>query len=524
MTINKRIFLNVVATYGRTLFGAACGIFSTRWVLMALGQEDFGLYGLIGSIVIFLSFFNIQFAGALSRFYAFAVGEANVASDARFALEECRKWFSTGVTIHVIVPIVLIGVGYPVGEWAISTGAIGVPANRISSCIWLWRFVCISTFVTMVNVPFGAMYAAKQYIAELTTYSFVQTILRTGFVYYMTLRPGEWLVKYGFVMCVIVVVPQLIICLRASFLFSECSFRWRYAFLGSYVKRLGAYAWWQMFGGLGYLAQRQFQTVIVNRMFGPRTTASFSISGTVGGEAAALTGALQTAFTPAITTACGEGNMDRVRKMAYQASKFGTLLTAMFAIPMALEINELILLWLKNAPPRVEGVCLIMLVMIVVEKLSLGHSIGINASGRVAKYQVCRGIACMTAVPLAIVSVLIWHHVFAVCFSLLASACIACCSDVWLARARIGLSVRYWVLRIVLPMVFVCCLAGIIGYLPHFVMRQSLLRMIITSMFSLGSLILLSWWVVLNDDERLFVTERVRRMYASVARLRRSGN
>lgn len=61
---------------------------------MALGQSDFGLFGLIGSIVMFLSFFNIQFAGALSRFYAYSVGQAHVADDSSMTLEECRKWFS----------------------------------------------------------------------------------------------------------------------------------------------------------------------------------------------------------------------------------------------------------------------------------------------------------------------------------------------------------------------------------------------------------------------------------------------
>ena len=33
MTANKRIFLNVMATYGRSLLGLACGLFSARWVL-----------------------------------------------------------------------------------------------------------------------------------------------------------------------------------------------------------------------------------------------------------------------------------------------------------------------------------------------------------------------------------------------------------------------------------------------------------------------------------------------------------
>ena len=509
MSPNKRIVLNILATYGRTVIGVLCGIFSTRWVLMALGKEDFGLFGLVGSLVIFLSFFNIQFAGALSRFYAYAVGQAKVAADADQALEECRKWFSVGVTIHTLIPLVLVVVGYPVGAWAIRTGVVGVPAYRVDACIWLWRFVCVSSFVSMLNVPFNAMYVAKQYIAELTIYSLAQTVARTAFIYCMTLRQGDWLVTYGLATCLIMIVPQVLICLRAAVVFRECRLRVAYMALGSYMRKLASYAGWQTFGGLGYLARHQFLTVVVNRFFGPKVTASFSIGGTVSGEAAALTGALNTAFAPAITTACGEGNWTRVRAMAYQACKFGTLLTLLFAIPMGLEMNEILRIWLKDVPQWTEGICLVMLAVVVVEKFSLGHVIGVNASGRIARFQAYRGIACITAIPFAIVSAIMFRHVYAVTFSLLATTCLACCSDVWLARTRIGLSVRYWVFKIIIPLVVVCVIVCAVGLVPRYFMPPSLLRIATTTAITLTVLIPLSWYLVLNGEERLFIVQKV---------------
>ena len=195
----------------------------------------------------------------------------------------------------------------------------------------------------MVNVPFSAMYTAKQYIAELTIYSLAQTIARTIFIYFMTLRQGDWLVVYGFATCLILIVPQMLICLRAMVVFPECRFRLAYMALWGYAKKLAAYAGWQTFGGLGYLVRHQFLTVVVNRFFGPKITASFSVGGAASSEAAALTGALHAAFAPAITTACGEGNWELMRKMSYQACKFGTLLTLFFAIPLGLEISEVLM-------------------------------------------------------------------------------------------------------------------------------------------------------------------------------------
>ena len=508
MSPNKRIILNILATYGRTVAGMLCGIFATRWVLMALGKEDFGLFGLVSSLVIFLSFFNTQFAGALSRFYAYAAGQAKIAVDSDQALEECRKWFSVGVMIHTLVPLVLVVIGYPIGTWAIRTGVVGVPEYRIDACIWLWRFVCLSSFVSMLNVPFNAMYVAKQYIAELTIYSLAQTIARTVFIYCMTLRQGDWLVTYGLATCLILIIPQALICLRAVVVFRECRLRFAYMALGVYMKKLAAYAGWQTFGGLGYLARHQFLTVVVNRFFGPKITASFSVGGMVSGEAAALTGALNTAFAPAITTACGEGNWERVRSMAYQACKFGTLLTLLFAIPMGLEMSEILRIWLKDVPQWTEGICLVMLAVVVVEKFSIGHGIGVNASGRVAHFQVCRGLACLTAIPFAIGAALVFRHVYAVAFALLATTCLACCSDVWIARSRIGLSVRYWVFKIIIPLGAVCGLVCAVGSVPRCFMPPSFLRIVVTTIVTLAGLIPLSWFFVLNVDERLFVVQK----------------
>ena len=50
MTANRRIALNVVATYGRSLYAMVLGLFTARWALQALGQVDYGLYGVVGGL------------------------------------------------------------------------------------------------------------------------------------------------------------------------------------------------------------------------------------------------------------------------------------------------------------------------------------------------------------------------------------------------------------------------------------------------------------------------------------------
>ena len=52
MSPNRRIFLNIVATYGRSLYALVCGLFISRWVLAALGKSEVGLYGVVGGMAV----------------------------------------------------------------------------------------------------------------------------------------------------------------------------------------------------------------------------------------------------------------------------------------------------------------------------------------------------------------------------------------------------------------------------------------------------------------------------------------
>lgn len=184
MSPNRRIFLNVVATYGRSLYTIAVGLFCGRWTLMALGQTDYGLMGLVGGLVAFVTFFNGLLAESVGRFYAVSVGAAKKEGNAEKGLEDCRKWFNTAVLMHTAIPVALIVIGYPVGLWAVNS-FLTIPPDRVVACRWVWSFSCLATLVSMMNVPFRAMYGAKQEIAELTLYGFATTTFNALFLYYI---------------------------------------------------------------------------------------------------------------------------------------------------------------------------------------------------------------------------------------------------------------------------------------------------------------------------------------------------
>ena len=502
MSPNKRIFLNIIATYGRSLYALVCGLFTARWLLQALGQVDYGLYGVVGGLTAFIAFFNGLLATAVGRFYAVSIGAAQ--KNAAEGLKTCQQWFSIAVFIHTVIPVILMMVGYPIGEWAVHSW-LTIPPDRIESCVWVFRFVCVSCFVGMVNVPFQAMYTAKQYIAELTIYSFATTTLNFFFLYYMASNPDDWLIKYAFWGMLMSVFPQLIICARAVIVFSECRFCLSYVWTAKKLKELFYYAGWQTFGCLGAMLRSQGLAILVNKYFGPRVNSAMALGGNVVNHASTLSSSLIGALQPAIANAYGSGDMDRMRSLAYQACKIGTLLLLIFIVPIAVELPEILRIWLKNPPPYTDGLCWSAMAMVVIEKTAVGHMLAVNARGKIAVYQLFLGMVLLLTLPIAWMLIHLGCSVYAVGYALVLTMAMCAWGRVWFARSLVGMSARYWLVRIFTPLVLVGGLSIYAGLSTRFWMPASIARIFVSGVIVETVLFFASWYLILNQEEREFV-------------------
>lgn len=511
MTENRRIVLNIAATYGRSLFAMACGIFGGRWALMALGEVDYGLQGLVGGLTAFIAFFNGILAAAVGRFYALSVGKAR--TDAAAGIEESRRWFSIALVIHTVVPGILLIVGWPIGEWAIRN-FLTIPPDRVNACLWVFRFSCVGCFLGMVSVPFNAFYGAKQLIAELTVYGFATTTLNIAMLYYMVTHPADWLVKYALWLTLLGIVPSLIITGRAIRLFPECRFRFGYCRDWPRFRKLFSYAFWQFFGAFALLLRTDGIAVLVNRYFGPVLNASLSVARNAGGKADELASSMLGAFTPAVTAAYGAGDRKRAFLLADNMGKFGVAASLVFAIPLAVEIDYVMRLWLVNPPRFASAFCIMVMVQRVVNKLTKGHALLIQADGRIGLYQftvsVFAGISVLAAWalfgagrgPLSLCVPLIGFFV--------AYAGVRPFFAAWLT----GCPIIPWVRGSLAPLLGLTALTAGAGYLLRLVLDEGIVRLVVSAVLCEVVLLPLVWSFLLDEGDRLKIRNRIFRKSA----------
>ena len=511
---NKRIFLNIAATYGRSLFGIVCALITGGWTYIALGEVDFGLYGVVGGLTSFVGFFNGILAGSISRFYAYSVGEAQTSVDD--GLKKCQIWFNTAVTIHTVVPVILLIIGYPIGAYAVEHW-LTIPPDRIQACIWIWRFACITCFVGMISVPFNAMYNAKQYIAELTIYSFCTTLVNLIFVAYMHYHPGNWFVTFALFQCLLGVLPQVIISVRAYMIFPECRFITQHMFSKEHLKQVFGFS---IYGGMGHLCgllRTQGMSVLTNIYFGPAMNSAMGIGDSIIGHTRSLAGSMAGAFTPAIANACGAKDYDLMRKMAFELNKIGTMLILFFALPIMLELPEILKLWLKNPPKYTTGLCLLALAISCVDSVSCGQMIAVNAIGKIKAYYIFLSSISIFTLPLAWGWVALGGNVYGMQSVLLFMIGLNTIGRVFFGRLHAGMSAAHWIKSSLIPLSIVTIVTCVVGYIPHLFMTTNIWRIGVTFIFTELAFWPLSWFILLNQDEKVFILRQINKIKGTLA-------
>lgn len=508
MTANRRIFWNVVATYGRSLYSLAIGLFTARWVLMTLGEVDYGLLGVVGGMMGFISFFNGLMSTSISRFYAYSVGESNVAEDRTLALEECRRWFNVAVVIHMVVPLVSVLLCYPIGEWAVRH-YLAIPPVRIDACVWVFRVTCLSCLVSMMTIPYGAMYTAKQEIAELTVYGFVTTTLNFFFLLYMVNHDGNWLVPYAIWTAFLSISPAVIIAVRSFSKYDECRIVFRYGFDLRRIKAVFSYAACRLMSSLAIMSAFQGVTIAVNKLLGPARNAAVAVSNNVSGHTLTLSGSLMGAFTPAITNAMGERNYVRAENLACRASLFSGLAAAFFSIPLCLEMNEVLRLWLKNPPAQTGLLCVLMIFASFLEKLAKGQCICVLAQTNIAVFQLCEALAFLIPLPTFVVFCLMGGGLEGVGIGFIALYMVDNIVKLYFAKRQCGHSIRRWFMTVLVPVLVVVGPSTLVGALPVLLLSPSFSRIVLTTACAEVVFIPLIWLFVLSSAEREMVKSKI---------------
>lgn len=506
ITPTQRIILNTLVTYGRNVFSIILGLFSGRWVLQALGNIDYGLMGVVGGLIVFATFLSGITSGACTRFFALSIGSGDV--------KETQEWFKIAQTIHIILPIVLILIFYPIGEWAIRC-ILNIPTNRLTTALWVFRISVFNAFISMLAVPYLGMWTAKQLIAEISFWSIIQTFLSFLFSYYLLFYKGDTWLLWAIFSTLLNCIYSIWLMCRGVYLFPECQCKVSFICNKKRLMKVLNFVIWQLWGGLTGIFRGSLLAILLNKYFppekNPEVNSSFSIGNLLSYHSQSLSLALLGAFSPEITSTEGKGDRKKMFMLANQASKYGVILALLIVIPLSLEINTVLKLWLNNPPKYAAPFCIFFLYQTVADKLTYGQMIAVNAVGKIALYQCLVGGILLSALPLAWLCFTLKCSVISTGWILLGTMITASIVRAFLAKRLIGFPLKNWFLKVIIPVLVLAIISLGSGtiFIQFYRNYNTFARVCATSALTLAVSILTVWILLLDNKEKQFIKDQV---------------
>lgn len=434
---HKRILRNTGMLYMRMLLVMAVTLYTSRVVLVALGVEDFGIYHVVAGFVALLGFMQGAMTTATQRYFAFDLGETDG--------KDLSRILSTSLLIHGLLAVLIVFLSETAGYWFVAT-QLTIPDDRMVSALWAYHLAVAAFSITVVTVPFTAMLIAHERMGVFAVIGMVDVLLKLLAVILLTHVDGDRLVAYAFLLLFVNVTTLLLYVASNKLLFPKI--RMRLYWHSQQFRTMLSYTAWNTWGNLASALSGQGSNVLLNIFFGPAVNAGKSISVQANGALTAFVSNVQAAINPQIIKLYASGEREKMHSLVLYASKYNFFILFTLALPVFLNTEALLGIWLVETPPYAAIFLQLTIVVSLVGALSEPLRTSAQATGVIRLYQaVIGGIQLLTA-PICYVVLLNWEKAELVLVVTIVTSILAFIARLIILKGLTNLNVRSYVEKV----------------------------------------------------------------------------
>ncbi len=376
-TDTGKIIRNTAMLYFRMLFSSAAGLYTSRLVLEALGVVDFGIYNVVGGIIIITGFLNHAMAASTQRYLSVEMGKGDP--------ERLRQVLSTGILIHILLAGIVTGLAISVGYWLLNN-FLKIPPDR-SEAAGLVYFFSVAAFVfSVLAVPFYAFIISREKMQVLAFTGMLEALLKIAAVTWLTGASGDRLIMYAAIMAIISVLISLIYVGYCLLKFPEVRSLKAPGGIALLREMIG-FAAWNLLGVLAGIGYNQGVNILLNLFFGPVVNAARGIAFQVQGAVLSFVSNFQLAANPSITREYASGNRAEACRLVLTASVFSFYLLLLPVVPLITEAPRILSIWLGKVPDYTVSFMKLVLVDLLIGSFSGPLHILAQATGHISRYQ-----------------------------------------------------------------------------------------------------------------------------------------
>ena len=388
-----RIAKNTLMLYVRMLVLMLVGLYTSRVVLEALGETDYGVYNVVGGVVAMFTIISGALNSAVQRFITFEMGKGEGA--------QLNKVYSTAVNIQLILAAIVVLLAEPIGLWFINN-EMNIDHDKINQAEWVLHFSLASFVVNLMSVPQMASITAHERMSAYAYIGILDAFLRLCTALLVMHSSGERLVQYAALMMLTVILVRMAYGIYCRKHFEECHYR--PVFDRPLIREMFAFAGWNFVGVTSGVLRDQGGNILVNLFSGLAGTAVNAARG----MAVQLNGAVQgfvtnfmTAVNPQITKSYASGEHAYMFSLVRKSSRMSFYLLMMLVLPLLLNTDVVLGLWLKEVPAHTAFFVQLFLVFALSESLSNPMITAMLATGRIRNYQLVVGGIQLLNIPVS---------------------------------------------------------------------------------------------------------------------------
>lgn len=386
---NKRIAKNTIALYFRMILSTLVSLYTSRVVLQALGVDDYGLYGVVGGIVTMVSFLKATMSGATSRFLTFSLGKGDQ--------KDLEETFNTALIIHFGIALVILVLAETAGLWFLEN-KLSVPEGRMTAARWVYQFSVLSMMVTVTQVPYNASIISHERMQVYAYVELLYVVLKLLVVYLLALSKMDRLIFYAaliFSVNLLIALIYRVYCIRH---FSECHFK--FIWKKEKIQPMLTFSGWDLYGNMAYTFKQQGINMLINMFHGVAFNAASSVANSINGVISNLSANVIQAFRPQIVKSYASEDIKRMENLMYNSIKFSLLLFMLVTVPIILETNTILTLWLKVVPVGAVGFCRVLCIVCLLSLVNRVLNIGIAATGDMKRVSLITGSIHLLCLPI----------------------------------------------------------------------------------------------------------------------------
>lgn len=489
---NKRIAKNTLFLYFRMLLLLVISLYTSRVILNELGVDDYGIYNVVGGIIVILSFLNNAMASGTQRFMNVEMG--------RNDQNALNKVFHTSQQIHAFVAIGVLIIAETVGLWFLNT-QMNIPEGREVAANWVYQFSVAAAIMGIFTVPYNAAIISHEKMSAFAYISILEASLKLLVAFAIIWAPFDKLIFYAFLIFLVGALNCIIYGIYGMKNFQEChtiSFK----IDPLTMKNMLSFSGWTIFGNLGYILHTQGIAIVINMFFTVAVNAAQGIANQVNGVVTQFTNNFLVALNPQVVKSYAAGQYEEMHLLVMRGCKMAFCMMSFFVIPLCLEAPTVLQVWLGIVPEYAVIFMRLVLLISLVNSFSSLLAASIGATGDIKNYQITLTLIGALHIPLAWIAFEFGGGPEYSMYVYLAIVIVLQMIRIWFVCRGIHMSIRSFIKNVIAKCILVFLLSAAIPSLLHVTLMPSIITTLVVGGLSCFGVIITTLYVALTKNER----------------------